>query len=201
MRDVVRDPKRAFRCPRCGEPVVYKGRGRRPIWCSATCRVEASVERRGNRLVGVQPEVVKIVPPTQRLSEWEQGRRRQIEEALTEEAALRAVADSEYLVLKLLEQLRSSIPDETNSRRRRIAIALEAATEAYAPPSDSRSDSAPVVAPHRPWKRSAEEWASLLEELGAQFAAGQFYSRDLPTIDASLGRVVDRYMQRLRERR
>lgn len=48
-------------CPRCGLPVTCKGRGRRPIWCSSTCRVEASIERKGNRLAGVEPRVVTVV--------------------------------------------------------------------------------------------------------------------------------------------
>lgn len=47
-------------CPRCGAPVRYVGRGRRPIWCSARCRTAASIERRGNRIVGVQPKVVEV---------------------------------------------------------------------------------------------------------------------------------------------
>lgn len=47
-------------CPRCGAPVRYVGRGRRPIWCSARCRTAASIERRGNRIVGVQPIVVQV---------------------------------------------------------------------------------------------------------------------------------------------
>jgi hypothetical protein len=29
-----------------------------PIWCSSTWRVEASIERKGNRLVGVEPKIV-----------------------------------------------------------------------------------------------------------------------------------------------
>lgn len=48
-------------CPRCGSPVQYAGRGRRPIWCSARCRTAASIERKGNRLAGVQPRVVEVV--------------------------------------------------------------------------------------------------------------------------------------------
>ncbi len=48
-------------CPRCGSEVAYKGRGRRPIWCSTKCRVEASVARRGNRMVGIEPKVVEVV--------------------------------------------------------------------------------------------------------------------------------------------
>lgn len=76
MREVIRDPAKTFRCPRCGAPVTYKGRGRRPIWCSARCRVEASIERRGNEIVGVKPEVVKVVSPGARLSDWEKERAR-----------------------------------------------------------------------------------------------------------------------------
>jgi predicted nucleic acid-binding Zn ribbon protein len=34
-------------CPACGDPLPpYKGRGRRPEWCSAGCRSLASRERR-----------------------------------------------------------------------------------------------------------------------------------------------------------
>ena len=47
-------------CPRCGEPVVYLGRGRRPIWCSARCRTHACIERRGNRMVGIEPLIVEV---------------------------------------------------------------------------------------------------------------------------------------------
>lgn len=45
---------------RCGTPVLYSGRGRRPIWCSARCRTQAC-ERRGNRMAGVAPRVVEVV--------------------------------------------------------------------------------------------------------------------------------------------
>lgn len=33
-------------CPRCGEPVRWSGRGRRPRWCSTTCRQRAKEARR-----------------------------------------------------------------------------------------------------------------------------------------------------------
>ena len=38
------------------------------------CRVEASIERKGNRMMGVQPEVVKIRPPAKQPSSHEPGR-------------------------------------------------------------------------------------------------------------------------------
>lgn len=61
--DVVADTQdpRTSRCPRCDAAVTYRGRGRRPVWCSARCRVEASIERRGNRMVGVEPRIVEVV--------------------------------------------------------------------------------------------------------------------------------------------
>lgn len=33
-------------CPRCGEAVMWSGRGRRPRWCSTTCRQRAKEARR-----------------------------------------------------------------------------------------------------------------------------------------------------------
>jgi DNA-directed RNA polymerase subunit RPC12/RpoP len=63
MSKIVRDPNQEFSCPRCGRPVTYKGRGRRPVWGSARGRVEASIERRGNRMLGVKPHVMTVVPP------------------------------------------------------------------------------------------------------------------------------------------
>jgi hypothetical protein len=102
MGEVVRDPSRGFECPRCGRPVTYKGRGRRPVWCSARCRVEASIERRGNRVVGVEPRVVTVVPPKQRVSEWEQNERRRIQETLTRGTFAAMVADDPFLLSRVL---------------------------------------------------------------------------------------------------
>ena len=33
-------------CPRCGDPVMWAGRGRRPRWCSTACRQRAKEARR-----------------------------------------------------------------------------------------------------------------------------------------------------------
>jgi hypothetical protein len=104
MSEVVRDPNGVFQCPRCGRPVIYKGHGKRPVWCSARCRAEASIERRGNRHVGIEPRVVTIVPPRQRLSEWEQNERQRIQETLTEDAVAAMVADHPYLLANILER-------------------------------------------------------------------------------------------------
>ncbi len=105
MREVIRDPAKSFRCPRCGAPVTYKGRGRRPVWCSARCRVEASIERRGNEIVGVKPEVVKVMSPTARLSDWEKGRRQEIERNLDHDAVVEMVASRPELLTRVLARV------------------------------------------------------------------------------------------------
>lgn len=105
MREVIRDPAKMFRCPRCGDPVTYKGRGRRPVWCSARCRVEASIERRGNEIVGVKPEVVKVVSPTARLSDWKKERRQEIERNLDRDTVVEVVASRPDLLVDVLARV------------------------------------------------------------------------------------------------
>lgn len=48
------------KCPRCGGPVIYHGRGRRPVWCSARCRNEAAVVRRGAREAAVEIRMIDV---------------------------------------------------------------------------------------------------------------------------------------------
>jgi len=195
MREVVRDPNRLFLCPRCGLPVTYKGRGRRPVWCSARCRVEASIERRGNRVVGVEPEVVRVLPPTQRVSEWEQSQRRRLEETMTKDVVVDMVGTNAYLLGKVLEKTRDHAVSLPEPHRKYLASALTATAHQLAPtvtpsgvPAEGRT------AGRR--KRDAAEWAELLAELATQLGNGQLYSRDLPIIDEPLGEVFDRYMRR-----
>ncbi len=47
-------------CPNCASPVVYRGVGRRPIWCSARCRNDASLKRLGARRAAVEVRVVEV---------------------------------------------------------------------------------------------------------------------------------------------
>ncbi len=192
MSEVVRDPDRVFRCPRCGRPVTYKGRGRRPVWCSARCRVEASIERRGNRIVGVEPHVVTVVPPTKRLSQWEQDRRREIEQTLTRDTVIAKVASEPYLLLKVLTQVEDDGLGGSASAREIVAKGLVRTARALAPESLE-----PVVsAAPRGHRRDGGEWATLLEELSTQLANGQLYNRDLPALDEPLSRLVERYLRR-----
>lgn len=199
MSEIVRDPNRVFLCPRCGSPVNYKGRGRRPVWCSARCRVEASIERRGNRIVGVEPRVITVVPPRQRLSEWEQNHRRRIEETLTEDTVAAMVADDPYVLLKVLERVQADGRSGPETQRRVIARRLTEAAHVIAPESPDLAGSLALPVERRGYKRSAMEWAALLDELAAQLGNGQFYSRDLPVIDEPLNRVAERYIRRRSE--
>jgi hypothetical protein len=199
MSEIVRDPSRVFLCPRCGRPVTYKGRGRGPVWCSARCRVEASIERRGNRVVGVEPHVVTVIPPRQRLSEWERNQRQRIADTLTESTVAAMIADDPYLLLKILDRVQADVRSCPETQRRVITRRLTEAARAISPESPDLAGSVSLPVQHRGWKRSAMEWATLLDELAAQLGNGQFYSRDLPTIDEPLSRVAERYIRRRSE--
>jgi hypothetical protein len=199
MSEVVRDPNGVFECPRCGRPVTYKGRGRRPVWCSALCRVEASIERRGNRIVGVEPKVVTVVSPRQRITEWEQSERQRIQATLTEDAVAAMVAEHPFLLARTLECLRTSAQSSTEAQRRVIAERLVGAAKDIAPEATLIADPGTWRSKGQGWKRSAMEWATLLDELAAQLGNGQFYSRDLPMIDEPLSRVAERYVRRRSE--
>lgn len=192
MSEIIRDPNRLFLCPRCGRPVTYKGRGRRPVWCSARCRVEASTERRGNRIVGVEPRVVTVVPPKKRLSQWEKDRRKEIERTLTHDIVVAMVAQEPYLLLKVLTSVGERGLSGSEAARQTVGKELVRTAQALAPIAVQISDSPS----HRPHKRDAEEWVSLLNELAAQLASGQFYNRDLPAIDGPLAMLVERYLRR-----
>ncbi len=47
-------------CPNCASDVVYRGVGRRPIWCSTRCRNGASLKRLGARRGAVEVRVVEV---------------------------------------------------------------------------------------------------------------------------------------------
>lgn len=48
-------------CPNCGANVVYRGVGRRPVWCSTRCRNDASLKRLGARRAAVEVRVVEVL--------------------------------------------------------------------------------------------------------------------------------------------
>lgn len=57
-------------CPRCGDPVLWSGRGRRPRWCSTTCRQRAKEARRVAR-DNEQPILAVDAPARPRMAdEW-----------------------------------------------------------------------------------------------------------------------------------
>lgn len=48
-------------CPNCGGSVVYRGVGRRPVWCSTRCRNDASLKRLGARRAAIEVRVVEVL--------------------------------------------------------------------------------------------------------------------------------------------
>lgn len=193
MREVIRDPAKTFRCPRCGAPVTYKGRGRRPVWCSARCRVEASVERRGNEIVGVKPEVVKVVSPTARLSDWEKERRQEIERNLNRDAVVEMVASRPELLVAVLARVEDQGLSAPVGDRQLLYDAMIRTARCVSPETVDQA----ITSPRRSHKRDVSEWVALLDELTMQLATGLLYNRDLPTIDDPMRNLVAHYLQRV----
>ncbi len=193
MREVIRDPAKTFRCPRCGAPVMYKGRGRRPVWCSARCRVEASIERRGNEIVGVKPEVVKVVPPAARLSDWEKERRQEIERNLDRDTVVEVVASRPDLLVDVLARVEEQGLSAPSGDRQILSDAMIRTARSISPETVDQT----ITSPRRSHKRDVSEWVTLLDELTMQLATGLLYNRDLPTIDDPMRNLVDHYLQRV----
>jgi hypothetical protein len=164
--------------------VTYKGRGRRPVWCSAHCRVEASIERRGNEIVGVKPEVVKVVSPTARLSDWEKERRQEIERSLDRDAVVEMVAGRPELLMRVLARVEEQGLSAPAGDRQILSVSPETVDQV-------------ITSPQRSHKRDVSEWVTLLDELTMQLATGLLYNRDLPTIDDAMRNLVDHYLQRV----
>lgn len=102
----------------------YSGRGRRPIWCSAKCRVEASIERRGNRMVGVEPRVIRVVdaPPPPKSDDPVPPRgsgRRAVQAWATELETLRQALVSGAIYDRELGELAQALDGVLNAFERR----------------------------------------------------------------------------------
>lgn len=111
---------------------------------------------------------------------------------LTTDPIVAMVAQEPFLLLKVLTSVVEHGLGGSQAARQTVAKELVRTSQALAPTAVQHSDSPS----HRPHKRDAEEWVSLLNELAAQLASGQFYNRDLPSIDEPLAGVVDRYLRR-----
>jgi hypothetical protein len=173
--------------------VTYKGRGRRPVWCSAHCRVEASIERRGNEIVGVKPEVVKVVSPTARLSDWEKERRQEIERSLDRDAVVEMVAGRPELLMRVLARVEEQGLSAPAGDRQILSDAMIRTARSVSPETVDQV----ITSPQRSHKRDVSEWVTLLDELTMQLATGLLYNRDLPTIDDAMRNLVDHYLQRV----
>lgn len=113
-------------------------------------------------MVGVEPKVVTIVPPTKRITEWEHNERQRIQETLTEDAVAAMVTDDPFLLMRIIERAKKSAQSGTEAQRRAIARRLTETAHDIAPdtPVLASSDAWPLMG--RGWKRSAMEWATLL---------------------------------------
>jgi hypothetical protein len=173
--------------------VTYKGRGRRPVWCSARCRVEASIERRGNEIVGVKPEVVKVVSPAARLSDWEKERRQEIERNLDRDAVVEMVSGRPELLVRVLARLEEQGSSTPVGDRQFLSDAMIRTARSVSPETVDPA----IASPRRSHKRDVSEWVTLLDELTMQLATGLLYNRDLPTIDDPMRNLVDHYLRRV----
>lgn len=191
MDDMIRQADWSHACPRCGRPVTYKGRGRRPVWCSSTCRVEASIERKGNRVVGVQPQVVRVEGPPRALTRHELELRERVEREMPDRVAVARVAASPALLERLLGELHQARDANPGEPGDLVARRLVRAAERLQPGITTAASS-----PLRANKRRADEWAQLLSELASLLRTGQFYERDLPTIDEPMNQLASVYLRR-----
>jgi len=192
MEDVVRAKDGASACLRCGAPITYKGRGRRPVWCSTNCRVQASVERKGNRVVGVEPRVVRVLSPKQERTLWESEERKRLASLMTTDVAIAHLLRSPNLIDYALTAIRHDADSVPEARREWLAARLRDTADSLSPPAPAPSGPSP-----RRSKRDAVEWAELLEELATELASNRFYDRDLPTILDPLLHVNRRYEARI----
>ncbi|WP_185996444.1 hypothetical protein [Nocardioides campestrisoli] len=60
MADRNPSPDDGSTCPNCASPVVYKGVGRRPVWCSTRCRNDAALQRLGARKGAIEVRIVSV---------------------------------------------------------------------------------------------------------------------------------------------
>lgn len=114
-----RQPEDVRICPNCGDVVVYRGVGRRPVWCSTRCRNDAALRRLGARMGAVEVRVVEVpshragrlpessgvpVPPSGQ-QEPDVAERRRKAAASSPQQALRIIRDDPEAVGKLLSYL------------------------------------------------------------------------------------------------
>ncbi len=96
-------------CPSCGSPVVYRGVGRRPIWCSTRCRNDSALRRLGARKGAIEVRIVEVVRTPQSTPDTEQnsmavdvGKR---SPAPTIDQALHAIRNDAEAIGRLLSHL------------------------------------------------------------------------------------------------
>ncbi|MFT3832416.1 MAG: hypothetical protein QM711_03725 [Micropruina sp.] len=155
--------------------------------------MEASIERRGNEIVGVKPEVVKVVSPVARLSDWEKERRQEIERNLDHDTVIATVASRPELLMGVLTQIEEEGLSAPAEDRQILSDAMIRTARSVSPETVDEA----TASPRRSHKRDVSEWVTLLDELTMQLATGLLYNRDLPTIDDPMRNLVDHYLKRV----
>lgn len=155
--------------------------------------MEASIERRGNEIVGVKPEVVKVVSPAARLSDWEKERRQSIARNLDRDTVVEVVASRPELLVDVLARVEEQGLSGTSGNRQILSDAMIRTARSVSPETVDHA----ITSPRRSHKRDVSEWVTLLDELTMQLATGLLYNRDLPTIDDPMRNLVDHYLRRV----
>jgi hypothetical protein len=144
-------------------------------------------------MVGVKPEVVRVVSPTARLSDWEKERRQEIERNLDRDTVIEMVASRPELLMRVLTHVEEQGLSADAGDRQILSDAMIRAARSVSPETVDQA----ITSPQRSHKRDVSEWVTVLDELTMQLATGLLYNRDLPAIDDPLRNLVDHYLQRV----
>ncbi len=117
------------------------------------------MERRGNEIVGVKPEVVRIVSPTARLSDWEKERHQQIERNLDRDAVVEMFAGRPELFMQVLARIEEERLSAPAGDRQILSDAMIRTARSVSPETVDKA----ITSPRRSHKRDVSECVTLLD--------------------------------------
>ena len=179
------------RCPQCGAPVSYTGRGRRPVWCSSRCRNIAAVTRRGAREAAVQIRMIDVPRATKPRRERTPTREER------DESAISRVARSSRLSRDLLARLRirrqrgeldSEVWDDITRMLDQFIPGYSPRTTPPAPPTPAASRPASAL--------TLPDLLQAIDRLSSGLETGRIYDRDLATLGPALERLGTAWVRR-----
>lgn len=181
------------RCPQCGAPVSYGGRGRRPVWCSSRCRNTAAVTRRGAREAAVQIRMIDVAKAPKPRPVHAQTREER------DESALSRVAGSARLTRQLLDRLeRRRLAGELDSDvwadvRARLAQSVRNLPVSSTLPV--RREPGPAPAPPAS-SATVPELIRAVDRLSTGLETGRIYDRDFVALGPALERLGAAWVRR-----